>query len=312
MFKKIFLIIAVLFSVTVLEADENRTIIDEIRVIIYHEKGAELILSSDVRPSLEGRPRSLRDIVIQRLMALDAQSLHITVTTEDAERFLGELQRMNGLSREAMLEAFYAHGFNYEEGLAQLQLRQLVDQILDVRVRTNKKLIVQLEDIENYDILHPQFEEASYILEQVCIPQGNMSDKEAESREFTPAELKAFQWEEPLEVKTSELADDKKFISNAQEGTIVWRELVEEGVELTRLVKKTPERRIPFKDRYDEIAEILGRERFNTVLKNYEESLLSKASLRFTRPEDKILVLEGEFEQENLTPESTAQLPETD
>ncbi|HBL98531.1 TPA: hypothetical protein DDZ86_02715 [Candidatus Dependentiae bacterium] len=284
-------------------ADEERTIIDEIRAIIYHANGSELILSSDIRPSLEGRDRTLRDIIIQRLMAVDAQSLHITVTAEDAERFLGELQRINGLSREAMLEAFLEHGFNYEEGIAQLQMRQLVDQIIDVRVRTNKKLIIQQEDVENYEIAHPKYVEASYLLQQVCIPQGSLSDAELEAKQFTPAELKAFAWESPIEVKESELADDKKFIRDSKEGTVVWRELVDEGLELTQLVKKTPQTRISAKERYDEISEALGRERFTLVLKDYEDSLLSKASIRFTRPEDKILVLEGEPEEEMSDPD---------
>lgn len=273
-------------------ASAERTIIDEIRVIVYHQGGSELILSSDIRPSLEGRPRTLRDIVLQRLMVLDAESLHITITNEDAERFLGELQKMNGLSRDAMLEVFRELGYSYEEGLEQLRYRQMIEQILDIRIRTNKRLIVQRSDVEGYDKEHPVFEEAVYVLQQVCLPAQTDEERAALlEKEFSEKEIDCFAWEEPFEIQERDLAEDKRFIADAHNGALVFRDNVEEGVELTRLVSKKERRKVELEEHFDEVSEIIARQRFETLYKEYEQSLFEKASLRFNRPEDKQEVL---------------------
>ncbi|KKS68619.1 MAG: hypothetical protein UV38_C0001G0160 [candidate division TM6 bacterium GW2011_GWE2_42_60] len=276
----------------------ERTIVDEIRVIAYHQGGSELILSSDIRPSLEGRPRSLRDIVLQRLMVLDADSLHIAVTSDDAERFLGELQKMNGISRDAMLEVFRELGYSYEEGLEQLRYRQMIEQILDVRVRTNKRLIVQRSDVEEYEKEHPLFEEAVYVLQQVCLPAQTEEERtHLEKKDFSQKDLASFAWEEPFEIQEHDLAEDKRFIADAQEGTVVFRDNVDEGVEITRMVSKKERRHVSLDERFDEVSEVIARQRFETLFKEYERSLLEKASLRFNRPEDKIAVLGVESEE---------------
>lgn len=261
-------------------------LIDESRATVYFKGGSVPITDSDLK-ALDGHPVTLRDAVLRQLMVIHGRPF-VQVTPDDVEKTLGELQKANGLTREAMLHAFEAAGFSQEEGFAEIERQQIVNQVLEVRVRSDKRLIIQKSDVEDYDREHPAFIEPVYTLQQVCI-QVPID----EQQQFTPAEIEAFHWEPAFDVKESELAEDKKFIAEALVGAIVSRERVDQGLELTRLVRKTPGKRIPLEERYDTIMDILHRERFALVLRDFQARLLENASVGFSHPEDRELVMGG-------------------
>lgn len=281
--KNIFLML-VAASGNVMYAKE--VLVNEIRAIIYHKGGSVPISDSDLK-SLDGHRVTLRDAILRQLMVIDGQQFS-QITDDDVERTLVELQRANGLSRDGMMHAFEMAGFSKEEGFEEIKRQQIVSQVLEVRVRSDKRLIIQKSDVEEYDNRHPAFIEPVYTLQQVCIP---LSD-DVEHKKFTDAELAAFHWEEPFEVKAIELADDKQFIADAEIGAIVSRERVDEGLELTRLVRKTARERVSLEKRYDEIMDIARRERFMVVLREFQQSLLDRSSIWFSHQEDRDLVME--------------------
>lgn len=258
--------------------------VNEIRAIVYHKGGSVPIADSDLK-SLDGHRVTLRDAVLRQLMVIHGQQF-TQVTEDDVEKTLAELQKANGLTREAMLHAFEVAGFSQEEGLSELKRQQIVSQVIEVRVRSDKRLIIQKSDVEAYDREHPAFIEPVYTLQQVCLPDLGAADKV-----FSQAEIDALHWEPAFDVKESELVEDKKFIADAQEGTIVSRERVDEGIELTRLVRKTAGERIPLDKRYDDIMDILHRERFATVLHDFQRDLLNGSSVWFSHPEDREMVM---------------------
>lgn len=262
----------------------EEVLVNEIRAIVYHKGGSTPITNSDLK-SLDGKPVTLRDAILRELIMVHGQSF-AQVTDDDVERMLGELQKANGLDRAAMIHAFEAAGFTKEEGFLELKRQQFISQVLEVRVRSDKRLIIQKSDVEAYDREHPAFIESIYTLQQTCIPE-----EEPAGRSFSVAEIDAMSWEKPFDVKESELPEDKLFIIDAIEGTIVGREHVAEGLELTRLVKKIPGVRIPLDDRYDEIMDILRRKRFTNVLLEFQQKMLRDASIWFSHPEDRDAVM---------------------
>lgn len=275
--------LGILFS-----AVQARTVVDEVVAVIYHKSGVIVIAASDIKPTLEGRPRTLRDCVLQMLMVLDADDMHVTVTSEEAERFLGELQKNNNISREGMVSLFEGLGYTFEEGLEELRCRQMVEQIVDFRVRSNKKFLVQRAEVVAEYESNPQTTEAVYTLEQVSLPPETPIDKE-----FSQAELDALSWDEPFEITESELVDERKSIAQATVGSIVDRDLTNEGLELTRLVAKKPAQKVELDAVYDTVMRKLQAERFAGLMAEYQASLLEKAVIRFTHPEDKALVMEA-------------------
>lgn len=258
----------------------EEVLVNEIRAIVYHKGGSAPITDSDLR-ALDGHSVTLRDAILRQLMVVHGQQF-AQVTDDDVEKMLAELQKANGINREGMLRAFEMAGFTQEEGFLELKRQQIVSQVLEVRVRSDKRLIVQKGDVEEYDREHPAFVESVYTLQQVCLPS-----KTDVNQHFSAAQIEAFSWEKPFDVKESELAEDKRFIIDAAAGAIVGRECVAEGLELTRLVKKTPGRRITLDERYDDVVEQLRRERFAKVLDEFQRDLLRGASIWFSRPEDR-------------------------
>lgn len=273
----------------------DRVMVDEVLIEIYGNTPGSggVILKSDLeRPSIEGQPRTLRSMLLERLKELDAKSIGVDLGA-DAEKTLADAQRASGMSRAALVRAFDEMGYTQEEGTEELRRRQMIAQVLDARVRSDKSLVIQKSAVEEYHRAHPEVIEATYKLATVCLPPET-PDKKV----FTPEELAALKWEEPFVVSESMLADDRRSIITAKVGTLVARERVAEGLELTKLVAKTERYEKSFEERYDELSEQIYKERYMQVLADYEKSLLEKATVRFTYPEDQKRVFEAEKDEQ--------------
>ncbi|HAU30688.1 MAG: hypothetical protein UV79_C0017G0004 [candidate division TM6 bacterium GW2011_GWF2_43_17] len=266
---------------------QHQELTDEILAVIYHADAAEVVTLSDIRrPMLGGGFATLKDKVLEELMIIDAQTLGISVTREDAEDFMAKLQKTRGIPRSEMLRMFEEFGYSLEEGLEALRRRQIIEQIVDFRVRSDKRMVVQKEEMVTYLEEHPRYDDALLVLEQVAVPADQ--DK---GDAWTPTELDSLSWEEPFEVRESELPADKQFVLNEPLGKLVGREVTDEGIELTRLVEKYDRALIPVESRLDEAAMVLGQQRFITVMTDYQKMLLDRALIRFSHESDRLEVL---------------------
>lgn len=259
--------------------------INGILAVIYHDTGSLIILDSDLRPTLEGQPRTIRQVVIDNLMVLDAQRLHIDVTEEETNKFLSHLQKENGLTREAIFDVFKSLGYTEEEGLEEVRRKQIMEQVIDRQVRSKKKFLVQKEDVQKYFEERKPKEEATYTIEQSFIPHKNIPYDEIVKNQHDAEFLKKVTWDEPFTFKESELAEGIKHIINSPLGSIVLVEKVTDGTELTRLVSKTPERLMTMDECYMDLATDLAKVKFGDLMREYEQELLKKAKIRFTDPE---------------------------
>lgn len=287
-----FLIILLPVLLSVARLIASRVIVDEIRAVVYHEDGARIVLTSDLKPDLDGRPRTLRDRVLEEVMLLEAEHLHFNVTDDDAESYLAELQKNNRMSRAAMEQVMEDMGYSYAEGRELLRRRQAVEQLVDFRVRSDKKFIINREDVEKFEAEHPVYEQGVYTLAQVVIPEtsASVTMDDLIKKNYSVEELDAMKWEDSFDVQENDLAEDKKFLADAPLGSIVDRELVEGGIELTRLIARKPRHRITVDELYDQIANRIRMERFGELMKDFEKNMLSKAAIRFSHPEDQFFV----------------------
>ncbi len=257
---------------------QNQVLVDEVRAVVYHATGSEVITLSDIsRPSLGGGRLTLRDKIIEELMILDAQTLGVSITKEDAEDFMAKLQRDRGVSRLEMMRMFEEFGYTFDEGLEALRRRQIIEQIVDFRVRSDKRMVIQKEELLEYIEKNPRYTQAVLVLSQAVAPVPSDS-----GHVWTPDELETLAWEESFEVGESELSEDKAFVLDAVPGAIVGEELTDEGVELTRLIEKHDRQIVPAEERMDEAAMILGQERFAQAMSDYQKMLLEGALIRFT------------------------------
>lgn len=265
----------------------EQVVADEVRAIIYHDAGSELVTLSDLaRPLLGGGVATIKDKVLEELMLLDAKKLGLVITREDAEDFMAKLQQNRGVSRLEMMRMFEEFGYTFDEGLEALRRRQIVEQIVDFRVRSDKRMVVQKEEMLDFIEKNPQYSEPVFILTQAIVEPA----KDGEEKTFTQKELQSFSWEEQFEVRASELPEEKQFLHDAVIGSVVGQELTDEGLEITRLVEKRDAQLISAEERMDEAAMTLGQERFFSVMGEYQKMLLDQALIRFTYDSDKVSV----------------------
>src|SRR3989304_1325054 len=123
-----------LLSVTVFLSASDRILLDSIKVVIYGVEGTEIITKSDVdRLSLEGKPRTLDDIILERLMYLDAKKFKMQPDEAAIEKHLGAIQRENNLSSNDLKQIFRSAGYSFEEGREQLGMMSAVNSIVDFK-----------------------------------------------------------------------------------------------------------------------------------------------------------------------------------
>lgn len=272
----------------------ERKIVDEIRTVVCGEDGARIILTSEsIRPDLDGRPTNLKDTICEELLLSEAQRYHIIVTPDDVEHYIAELQKNNHMSRAGLEHAMEEMGYTYQEGMEKLRRRQVTEQVIDNRVRGDKRFVITEEEVNKFNTDHPIFDEAVYTLADVVLddePSPAMSQEE----------LDTLPWEEPFEVKERDLAEDMQFIATIKVGDIVSRDHVDGVWELTRLIGKKPRRRVGLDEvvdqrsgrtLYDKIVDVIRMQRYETLIEEYHAELLSNATLRFTYEQDRLAIL---------------------
>lgn len=257
--------------------------VDEVLAVVYHPEGNATVLLSDLTGSIDGQEKSLREVILERLMVLDARKYKIVITEEELDRFLAQLQKQNGWTRNDLIQFGDEHGFSYDGMRELLRDKQMVNQVLDYRVRADKRMMVGREEALAYYEAHPEAEEATYTLDIAYVPFSKYDAKTIDNflkSKKIPADI---MWDEPFTLKASELAEDRKFITTEKIGAIVLVDKLDDGYELTRLVEKTDAVSVPFEEAYGRIVMQMRQERFQQVLQDYQEELLKSAKIKFCR-----------------------------
>ena len=274
------------------DTNNRSDVADEILVTILppqHEK--TIVLQSDIRPGLDGNPRTLRDVVLDRLKICDAHRIGLEITEDEADQFLAKIQRENGLTQQEIEKIFSELGYTYEEGRQLVRDQQMIERIIDYRVRADKRFLVNRSDVVAYDEQHPQYKQAQYTLRQVFIPRQQYDPETVQAYIDNGAIDTIASWEDPFVIAESELAEEMHFIANKDPYTIVDVDVTTGGTEITQLVEKQERHRVSVDDRYDEIAQHLRAYRFYDLLEAYHSRLLREAKVQCTYPEDKKLIL---------------------
>lgn len=258
-----------------------------------------LITTQDtISPWLDGKPRTLRELILEQLMIFDAQKLNQSIPDEEIDKLINQLQKNNNMTREQLESQIAAMGFTLDEFREQLGRKQLVDRIVDYRVHADKRMAVSQADIEAYWQKSCPMQEATFVLASATIKTAeNRSD--FEQKLHAGAFEKIITWNEPITVKQSELSKEKQFIADKNTGDIVFIEPVEDGFEITKLVSKTAACKIPLKTgnkeedkaHVDAATRALKQQRFIQVMDDYQDNLLKNAKIDFTYASDREAVL---------------------
>jgi hypothetical protein len=265
------------------EETSNLILLDQVDVVIVGHDHTEIITKSDLdRQSLGGGYRTQDDIIFEKIVLIDAKKHQIPDDPEAVEAGFAQMQREHNLTQEDFENIFKAAGYTYEEGRQQFQIMQMVNTMLDIKVRSN--LIVPRKDVESYYHEHPEFVEATYTLERLFVPFSTKISKQTQKRKIMhyikigKGVLDA-QPGVQFTISHSEVASKKQFIYTMELGDISMPEEISGGFEMFRLISKTPEYRKTLEESYRDIVDILRRPKYEELLEKYREQLLKNVSI---------------------------------
>jgi len=259
-------------------------LVDTIEVVIYSEEGSDIIIKSEVeRPSLDGNFRTLNEIITERLMYLDAKRFRMISDDESIEKHLKVVQRENNLSADQLKDIFKAAGYTYEEGKQQFGIMTTIGSMLDFRIRS--RLVVPDKDIQAYYDAHPEYEPAAFLVQRavISIAHSGVSKRVLRSELEEVAEGRKgpdfVEWSEPFWINKTDLAENKMFIADMQNGQISMPVEISGQFEMFRMVERKEERLVPLETRYREISNLLRKPLYEKMFDEYEKNLFDSASI---------------------------------
>ncbi len=257
--------------------------VDGIKTKIYGENDTILITKSEaLRPGLDGQPKTLDDTIFENLVFLDAKRIGGVPSDEDIMRHWEEVKKQNGLSEAKMQQVAAQSGYTIQEAKAELGKMSGINQMFDFKVRSG--LFVSKRDVENYYNEHPETRQAEYCIVRAVVPFSDLEPKQ-ETKQRLDTYVRTgkgnvrIAWSEPIWLKHDKIAQDKQFIYNMKPGQVSRPIEVQNGFEVFKLVDKKPECLVPLKERYDEIANLLKRPKYQELLDTYKQELYDKATI---------------------------------
>lgn len=278
------------FATAPISAPSKRQTVDKILAICYTPEGVSVITQSDLRPGIDGVPRQLKDIILNRLILLDGKKLKIVKDDKDAEqkadddRYLGRIQKQYKLTHDDIVKLFKEMGYSYEEGLEELRTMRLLDNVLDQRVRS--KVMIDKKDIELYCAEHPVYSPAVYTMSVAVIPADTRATRAEQLEKINEsiksgAILDTVEWGPSFDQAESDIASEKAFIKEAAVGSVIKLEESPEEIKLLKIIKKVPAQLVPCTERTREVQNILGKERFEKALEKYHADLWTHSHVRY-------------------------------
>jgi hypothetical protein len=261
-------------------ADKNLYVIDRVEAVVYGPEVSEAVMRSDMEHTLDGRPRTLEEVIFDRLMVQDALKMRMPAEDKDIDNYIEKFAKSMGGTPDDIYKLFEEAGFSLEEGRRRFGEMRLMRQVQDYKVMS--KVFVSEKEVKAYYEEHPELKPALYIIEHAFIPAP--ADKVEQVRQYideykkTGKKLKVH-WRELPEVMEADLAEDKRFLTQLELGQITEPIAREGGFELYRLKSKKAEVVVPLQDRYREIAETLRKPKFEQNIMAYRKDLFDNASI---------------------------------
>ncbi len=273
------------------ETGIKKEMVNEIGVLIYtnipsqsgsdnkeFEKAPDVVLTKLAlqRPSLDGRKRTIDEVVMDQLMYSEAIYFYRMVVPEDAvDKYINSIKEQHHLSDDQLKMMFKEVGYTYEEGRQQLAMGQAIDSLLNFKIRS--RLVVLEKDVRTYYDAHPVYEEASYKIKKGFIPEDVFSEEQLKIVTSEMMKNPAVQWSTSYWLIEDEINDTfKETLKEMKQGSYSHVEPVTGGYEVVQLITIKPRALKSFEDRYREISIVLQEPQYYRLLDELKKELLDK------------------------------------
>lgn len=238
--------------------------------------------SEITRPGLDGQPKKFEDMIFEYMVYLDARRIGWIFSEEEVDKHWEDVKRQNNLSEEDMQRITAQSGYTVKEAKEQLGRLTAVNQMFDFKVKSG--LFVAKREVEDYNKEHPEFKQAEYLVARAVVPFSDLEPKDIMKERLdtyvqTGKGNVRLAWSEPFWVKHDQVALDKQFIYTMKPGDISMPCETYNGFELFKLVDKKAECLVPLQERYDEIASLLKRPKYEQLLDAYKKELYDRTTI---------------------------------
>ena len=240
-------------------------LLDKIVALVYHPEGAAIVLLSDLRPGVDGVPRTIESEIDKHLILFQAKPFAAEVTDESVENFLAQVQKENNLSRADLEHMFEDMGLTPQKGREEIRDNQKVQMVLSRKVET--KIVIDAQEVEDYYNEHEENLPTNYTI------QFGFAQKDSNKDAIT--------WDEPLVIAQNDLAADKLFIIDLPLQEISCIDETGDTVEFMRVVAQEKPKKILLQDRYKEIELLLKKTKYDQALQDYKDSLRIPATISY-------------------------------
>jgi hypothetical protein len=258
------------------QSEGNSFIIDETKAVIYSpDKSIVITLADTQKPSIMGTDRSVKRLLFEFLVFLNAQTLNMNIPEDMIVKYLEQIQKNNGLSLNQFEHMLKEAGYTLESFKQELERFQMVGQMLDFKVYS--KAVVTQEEIARYYNEHPETQEARYYIRIAFVPLNDSPNQKRDIQNHLTFDKTLFEWQEPFWIKKSEIAKNKAFITTLEVAE-TWITKTNENFIIYELITKEEERITSLEVRYEEIVQILKEPTAQKLFEQYENEVLKEGT----------------------------------
>ncbi len=262
--------------------EPGQFLLDEIIVTAYGPERTRVICRSEVeRLGIDGRKRSIEDLVFEELLFQETIRMKIPMDESVVDKYIMGLRKEHQLSLDDVKGIFSNSGYTYEEGREQLRLMYAANSLLEHKI--SSRLIVPRDDVLKYYNDHPEVKKAKYQLQMSFVPFQADENAEKQIKSLTQKVKQGgadqLVWRTPFWLKEDEISDAIQFVKKMKTGDVSQPQLVDGGFELYRVAEYKPERIIPLERRYKAIEDELRIPRYQKLLAEYKDQVFKKATV---------------------------------
>lgn len=256
--------------------------IDCISAVIYGPEGTDIVMHSEARrASVDGRPQTLKDIILQRLVCQDAVKYQVKASDESVDRYLANMKESHDLNDADIRDLFLSSGYTMDEGREELKRMDVVNSLLNYRVRT--RVIVTENEVRAFCEKHPDYIPARYKVQKAVFPFED--DRKQQKKKL---EKEVSEHPDRITFKKAYWASDDELPENSVIRTVrvgVPSSLQEddESFYVFRIQEKVPAKKRAMKERYRDVVDELRFPKYKKLLDRYYDQLLHDASILYLK-----------------------------
>jgi len=250
-------------------------LVNKIAIIIYTDAEPIIITLHDItRKSLDGRVRTEKEVLLDRLMYYEAlEFYHLPIPEDMVDKHIASIKEAYGLSEDQIEELFQKEGYSFEEGKDELRMSYVIQQLIQQLIMS--RLMVTEEEIQQYHKKNPSKEPAAFRIKKGFVKKGDLTQMQLDALIQDGQHQEDVQWGPAYWLEEDEIADAKRFITKMQPGQMKLLK-TDDGHEVIQLIKRKKAHSKTLEERRRDISDALRLPKQIKLLKEFQDELLKK------------------------------------